>query len=142
MSDQLEIAVDEEDFLIGTGLTQHLAGGIECDAVAVIHVVAFLTGAVQARNKIFVENSVCAQLLLPDFAREGLVRSGAWNEYDFRAVERERTRSFGIVAIMTDQDSDLAEASVKYRVAEITGLEVELLLKDGVQRDMVLAIDT
>src|SRR5262249_22322439 len=46
LRDQLEIAVDEKDFLIGAGLTQHLAGGVECDAMAVIHVVAFLTGAV------------------------------------------------------------------------------------------------
>jgi hypothetical protein len=75
---------------------------------------------------------MCAQLLLPHFAREGLIRRGAWNQYDFRAVERECTRSFGIVPIMADQDSDLAEASVKYRVAEITRLEVELLIEDRV----------
>src|SRR5262245_28805611 len=59
--DQVEIAVEEEDFLVGTCLAQHLARGIECDAVAVIYVIPFLACPIQSGHEIFVEDGMRAQ---------------------------------------------------------------------------------
>src|SRR4030081_2556598 len=98
--------------------------------MAVIHIVAFLAGTIQSGDEILIENRMSAQFFLPYFARERLVRRRAWNEHDFRAVQRERTRSFGIVAIMADQYSDLAVARREYRITEISRLEIKLFIED------------
>src|SRR5579871_98933 len=54
---------------------------------------------------------------------------GGWIEHDFRAVQAERARPFGEMAVVTDVDPDLAEAEIEHRVAQVAGAEVILFPK-------------
>src|SRR4029079_10152824 len=98
----IQITVDEEDFLAIACLAQHFARRVECDAVTVIIEFALLAGAVESAYKIFVEDRVADELLLPDFAGEALVGSGTRHEQDFGSIERKSARALRIVPVVAD----------------------------------------
>ncbi|MNR90109.1 hypothetical protein D3C72_210870 [compost metagenome] len=78
-------------------------------------------------------------LQLPEVLRKAR-HGGRRVEDDLGAVKAQEARAFGEVAVVADVDADRGVASLEGGIAEVTGLEVELLPEAGEQmRDVLLA---
>src|SRR5580658_9208358 len=67
--------------------------------------------------------------------------SGRRIEDDLRAVQPERARAFGKMAVVADVDADLGKAQVENRIAQVARPEVEFLPEArGHVRNMRLAV--
>src|SRR4030095_10866345 len=87
-----------------------------------------------------IRNGVRGLLELPEVLAEACGGSGRI-EHDRGAVQPELARAFGEMTIVADVDADVRITSLEHRVAEIPGMEVELLPEAGrAMRDVVLAI--
>src|SRR5262245_36541593 len=87
LSDEIEVAVGDQDLLVGPGLGDQLTRRVKDDAAAVVDVVTFLADAIKSRDEIFVEDRVGAQLLLPHPHRQALVGRGAGHQQYLGPVE-------------------------------------------------------
>ena len=82
--------------------------------------------AIDRADEVAVGHGVRGLLQLPQILAEA-GDGGRGVEDDLGAVQSERARAFGEVAVVADVDADLDEAEVEDGIAEVAGAEVELL---------------
>ena len=95
--------------------------------------------AVRRRDEVAVRHGVRGLLELPEVLREAGDRRRRVED-DLGAVQAERARALGEVAVVADVDADLRVPRLEDRVAEVARLEEVLLPEAGGVRDVVLAV--
>src|SRR5262249_4616565 len=144
LADHVQIEVGRQYFVfIARGLGDNLSARITkiTRAIEFSDVPRrFHTYAVDRSNVVAIRHRVRRLLDLPQVLAE-TGDGGRRVEHDLGAVESQGAGAFGKVAIIADVNSDLREADVEHRIAQVPGTEVEFFPKSGSDvRNVGLAI--